>query len=127
MFEPRMGEQALTLLWVVGMMNSINMLDNMDAITTVTSICILACGLLVHLTSGPRVTINMVLDHRGHRLTCGLPLLQLEPARMYMGDTGSQFLGVFLAYVGIRCFWNGYAVVVFALLFGLTRRTRRTP
>ena len=24
-----------------------------------------------------------------------------------MGDTGSQFLGVFLAYVGIRCFWNG--------------------
>ncbi len=29
-----------------------------------------------------------------------------HPSRMYMGDTGSQFLGVFLAYIGIRFFWN---------------------
>lgn len=98
---------ALTLLWVVGMMNSINMLDNMDAITTVTSICILACGLLVHLTSGPLVTINVVLIIGIIASLCGFLFFNWNPSRMYMGDTGSQFLGVFLAYVGIRCFWNG--------------------
>jgi UDP-GlcNAc:undecaprenyl-phosphate GlcNAc-1-phosphate transferase len=29
-----------------------------------------------------------------------------HPSKMYMGDTGSQFLGVFLAYMGITYFWN---------------------
>lgn len=98
---------ALTLLWVVGMMNSVNMLDNMDAITTVTSICILACGLLVLLTSGPLVTINVVLVIGIIASLCGFLFYNWNPSRMYMGDTGSQFLGVFLAFVGIRCFWNG--------------------
>lgn len=98
---------ALTLLWVVGMMNSVNMLDNMDAITTVTSICILACGLLVLLTSGPLVTINVVLVIGIIASLCGFLFYNWNPSRMYMGDTGSQFLGVFLAFIGIRCFWNG--------------------
>ncbi len=98
---------ALTLLWVVGMMNSVNMLDNMDAITTVTSICILACGLLVLLTTGPLVTINVVLVIGIIASLCGFLFYNWNPSRMYMGDTGSQFLGVFLAFVGIRCFWNG--------------------
>ena len=98
---------ALTLLWVVGMMNSVNMLDNMDAITTVTSIWILACGLLVLLTSGPLVTINVVLVIGIIASLCGFLFYNWNPSRMYMGDTGSQFLGVFLAFVGIRCFWNG--------------------
>jgi UDP-GlcNAc:undecaprenyl-phosphate/decaprenyl-phosphate GlcNAc-1-phosphate transferase len=97
----------LTLLWVVGMMNSINMLDNMDAITTVTSICILAAGLLVHLTTGPLITINVVLIIGIIASLCGFLFFNWNPSRMYMGDTGSQFLGVFLAFVGIRCFWNG--------------------
>ncbi len=100
-------DYAITLLWVVGMMNSINMLDNMDAITTVTSICILACGLLVLLTSGPLITINVVLIIGIIASLCGFLFFNWNPSRMYMGDTGSQFLGVFLAYIGIRCFWNG--------------------
>jgi UDP-GlcNAc:undecaprenyl-phosphate/decaprenyl-phosphate GlcNAc-1-phosphate transferase len=29
-----------------------------------------------------------------------------SPSRMYMGDTGSQFLGIILAYIGIKYFWN---------------------
>jgi len=29
-----------------------------------------------------------------------------NPSKMYMGDTGSQFLGIFLAIIGIKYFWN---------------------
>ncbi|MBK9761223.1 MAG: undecaprenyl/decaprenyl-phosphate alpha-N-acetylglucosaminyl 1-phosphate transferase [Flavobacteriales bacterium] len=97
---------GITLLWVVGMMNSINMLDNMDGITTVTAICILACGLLSLLTGGPLVTINVVLVIGIMASLCGFLFFNWNPSRMYMGDTGSQFLGVFLAFIGIRCFWN---------------------
>lgn len=106
-FEQEWLNWAVTLFWVVGMMNSINMLDNMDAITTVTAIGILACGLLGMLHSGPRITINIVLVVGIVAALCGFLFFNWNPSRMYMGDTGSQFLGVFLAFVGIRCFWNG--------------------
>ena len=105
-FHASPWDELLTLVWVVGLMNSINMLDNMDGITAVTSIFILASGLLVHLVVPPMVTINIVLIIGILAALCGFLFYNWNPSRMYMGDTGSQFLGVFLAYIGIRCFWN---------------------
>ncbi|MBL8003173.1 MAG: undecaprenyl/decaprenyl-phosphate alpha-N-acetylglucosaminyl 1-phosphate transferase [Flavobacteriales bacterium] len=104
------ADHLLTIIWVVGMMNSINMLDNMDAITTVTSLGILACGLLTFLMNGPRMSIDAVLIIGVMAALTGFLFYNWNPSRMYMGDTGSQFLGVFLAYVGIRCFWNGAGI-----------------
>ncbi|MBK9628063.1 MAG: hypothetical protein IPO56_10285 [Flavobacteriales bacterium] len=40
----------------------------------------------------------------------GFLFFNWNPSRMYMGDTGSQFLGVFLAFVGIRFFWNAPSI-----------------
>ncbi|MFT3885980.1 MAG: MraY family glycosyltransferase [Flavobacteriales bacterium] len=107
LFHEPWADSLLTLLWVVGMMNSINMLDNMDAITTVVSIFILLAGLLAMLTDASTITINTVLIIGIIGALCGFLFYNWNPSRMYMGDTGSQFLGVFLAYVGIRAFWNG--------------------
>jgi UDP-GlcNAc:undecaprenyl-phosphate/decaprenyl-phosphate GlcNAc-1-phosphate transferase len=96
----------LTLFWVVGMMNSINMLDNMDGITTLVSIMILVAGMVamaaVHLVE----PVYMVLLVGVAASLCGFLFHNWHPSRMFMGDTGSQFLGVFLAFVGIRFFWN---------------------
>lgn len=100
-------DHALTILWVVGMMNSINMLDNMDAITSVVSVCILLAALLALLRTGNATDVDVVLTIAVAGSLCGFLFHNWNPSRMYMGDTGSQFLGVFLAYVGIRCFWNG--------------------
>jgi UDP-GlcNAc:undecaprenyl-phosphate GlcNAc-1-phosphate transferase len=36
----------------------------------------------------------------------GFLFFNWHPSRMFMGDTGSQFLGVFLAYLAIRFLWN---------------------
>jgi len=100
-------DHLLTVFWVVGMMNSINMLDNMDGITTVVSLIILAAGLMVYGMNGPHMSIDVVLIIGVMAALTGFLFYNWHPARMFMGDTGSQFLGVFLAYVGIRCFWNG--------------------
>ncbi|HEY0977101.1 MAG TPA: MraY family glycosyltransferase, partial [Flavobacteriales bacterium] len=97
---------VLTVFWTVGMMNSINMLDNMDAITTVTSIFILAAGLISLLLLDQATEVDTVLVIGTMGALCGFLFHNWNPSRMYMGDTGSQFLGVFLAYIGIRCFWN---------------------
>lgn len=98
---------ALTVMWVIGLMNSVNMLDNMDAITTSVSMCIIV-GLITILgiqgISSSTVLLVMLVGVLG-ALT-GFLYFNWNPSRIYMGDTGSQFLGVFLASTSIMFFWN---------------------
>jgi UDP-GlcNAc:undecaprenyl-phosphate GlcNAc-1-phosphate transferase len=88
------------------MMNSINMLDNMDGITTSVSITILGAGCMAIMVSGPFDPAYMVLMMGTIAALFGFLFFNWNPSRMFMGDAGSQFLGVFLAFVGIRFFWN---------------------
>ncbi|MCP4123336.1 MAG: undecaprenyl/decaprenyl-phosphate alpha-N-acetylglucosaminyl 1-phosphate transferase, partial [Bacteroidetes bacterium] len=95
-----------TVIWVIGIMNSLNMLDNMDGITTSTSICILGCALYM-LSIGDYSNIFFTLIIVGVMSTLlGFLVFNWFPAKMYMGDTGSQFIGVFLAAVSIKLFWD---------------------
>jgi len=102
---------TITILWVVGIMNSINMLDNMDAITTMTSFSIVGSSVLYALfsnasLSGLQVFISVVLSGA----LISFVYFNWHPSKMYMGDNGSQILGVFLAFIGITVFWNGVDV-----------------
>ncbi|MBK9177638.1 MAG: undecaprenyl/decaprenyl-phosphate alpha-N-acetylglucosaminyl 1-phosphate transferase [Flavobacteriales bacterium] len=109
LFEARWANIALTLFWVVGMMNSINMLDNMDGITTVVSIAILTAATVVMIATDSMDPVYMVLLVGTMASLCGFLFFNWNPSRMFMGDTGSQFLGVVLAFVGIRFFWNAHS------------------
>lgn len=100
------ADMLLTVLWVVGMMNSINMLDNMDGITTVVSIFVLLAALMVVLLTGDPGSLDLVLIIGTLAALIGFLFFNWNPSRMFMGDTGSQFLGVYLAFIGIRHFWN---------------------
>lgn len=106
LFETQWINVALTIFWVVGMMNSINMLDNMDGITTVVSIAILAAAVVAMIVQDAMDPVYMVLIVGTMASLGGFLFFNWHPSRMYMGDTGSQFLGVFLAFIGIRFFWN---------------------
>jgi UDP-GlcNAc:undecaprenyl-phosphate/decaprenyl-phosphate GlcNAc-1-phosphate transferase len=98
---------ALTIFWVVGMMNSVNMLDNMDSITSVTSMAtILNAMLLIYLGGDYADNIYMMLLVGVLAALIGFLPHNWNPAKMFMGDTGSQFLGMFLAAIGILYFWN---------------------
>ena len=99
-------DYSLTIFWVIAIMNSINMLDNMDAITTSVSISILfvAIGMALLVVS-PNLWVYPCLIGVLASLLAFLPY-NWNPAKIYMGDTGSQFLGVFLAGLGVELFWN---------------------
>ena len=56
--------------------------------------------------AGMGATIHMVLLIGTLAALAGFLFFNWNPSRMYMGDTGSQFLGLYLAFVGIMCFWN---------------------
>lgn len=92
----------LTLLWVVGLMNSLNMLDNMDGIVALVSAGVLAgcvaTGANDVLAQGSGAVLTGAL--------LGYFLLNRHPSRLYMGDSGSQFLGALLALWGISFVWN---------------------
>jgi UDP-GlcNAc:undecaprenyl-phosphate/decaprenyl-phosphate GlcNAc-1-phosphate transferase len=105
-FQNQFLNYILTVVWVVGFMNSINMIDNMDGISTI--VAMLACFFMV--------VVNVALFNTGSYATllnlgvlgalCGFLVYNFHPSKMFMGDTGSQFLGLFLAVMGIDNCWN---------------------
>jgi UDP-GlcNAc:undecaprenyl-phosphate GlcNAc-1-phosphate transferase len=97
----------ITTVWVIGLMNSINMLDNMDAITSTTAASIILGMLLVILTTKyihANLYLVMLVGVLGALI--GFLYFNWNPSKIYMGDTGSQFLGVFLAASSIIFIWN---------------------
>ncbi|MCG8575560.1 MAG: undecaprenyl/decaprenyl-phosphate alpha-N-acetylglucosaminyl 1-phosphate transferase [Flavobacteriales bacterium] len=97
---------TLTIVWVIGIMNSINMLDNMDGITTVTSISIILAILGISIPFSMTDNVNLFLMITILGALAGFLTFNWNPAKMFMGDTGSQFLGFFLAFFSIRYLWN---------------------
>lgn len=110
-FFPWQGvNYVLTAFWVIGLMNSINMLDNMDGITTCVSISVVLAAIFMLITNSDYSNIHFIILIGVLSALLGFLYFNWHPSKMYMGDTGSQFLGVFLAAVGIIYFWNVYAV-----------------
>lgn len=109
LFENQFINYFITVLWVVGMMNSINMLDNMDGITTLVSItaCTFFAAMNISLFKTNEYATILNLGVLG--ALSGFLIYNFHPSKMFMGDTGSQFLGLFLAVQGIDNCWNAEA------------------
>lgn len=107
-FDNDIANYALTLVWVVGIMNSINMLDNMDGISTVTSMFIFISALTFMALNGMEERLEFIILIGLCSSLFAFLFFNWHPSRMYMGDTGSQFIGILLAYVGIEFFWNSH-------------------
>jgi UDP-GlcNAc:undecaprenyl-phosphate GlcNAc-1-phosphate transferase len=120
-FEQGWLNTSLTIIWVVGIMNSINMLDNMDGITTSTSIFIILTiiGISIPFTLKNNVDLFLLITVLG--ALAGFLLYNWNPSKMFMGDTGSMFLGLFLAYYSIKFLWNmGYESGEYSIFSNLT-------
>lgn len=94
-----------TVLWVVGIMNSINMLDNMDGVAATASFFILLNCLIVGFSLGG-INLYSLTFLIAMGALVGFLHHNRAPARLYMGDSGSQFLGVMLAGASILFLWQ---------------------
>ncbi len=98
----------VTILWIVGIMNSINMLDNMDSIAAIVSIMIFAtAAMLIFLSNTAANNIYFLILIGLIGSLSGFLIFNWHPSKLYMGDTGSQVIGLLLAITGIVYFWNG--------------------
>ena len=89
-------DTILTMVWIVGITNAFNLLDNMDGLCAGISL-IAGAALLatIILTSGntPEATYLALLL----AATAGFLIYNLHPASIFMGDSGSLFIGLNLA------------------------------
>ena len=106
LFPSDIANYMFTIFWVVGIMNSINMLDNMDGITTIVSIFVIGSAAMIMMHNGLELNYFFFLLIGVLGSLIGFLVFNWHPSKIYMGDTGSQFLGVFLAFGGIMYFWN---------------------
>lgn len=107
-FENQFVNYMVTIFWVVGFMNSINMLDNMDGISTIVAllVCFFMVAVNVSLFNTDSYATTLNLGVLG--ALCGFLVYNFHPSKMFMGDTGSQFLGLFLSVMGIDNCWNNF-------------------
>lgn len=97
----------ITITWVVGMMNSLNMLDNMDGITGTTSLFLLLSCLasnVILLDWNMNIWTLTILIQIGAII--GFLSYNIYPSKLFMGDAGSQFIGLFVAFFSIHELWN---------------------
>jgi UDP-GlcNAc:undecaprenyl-phosphate GlcNAc-1-phosphate transferase len=86
---------ALTIFWLIGITNAVNLLDNMDGLAA--GIATIASGFLALsvLTTGHFTEALLLLTFAGALL--GFLVYNSSPASIFMGDCGSMFIGFFLA------------------------------
>jgi UDP-GlcNAc:undecaprenyl-phosphate GlcNAc-1-phosphate transferase len=96
----------ITMLWVVGLMNAINLLDNMDAITSIVTLASIVTIISVLLIQRDASSVFFTLLLGAASSISAFLLFNWHPSKMYMGDTGTQFLGAFMATLSIIFLWN---------------------
>lgn len=111
----------VTVLWIVGLVNTFNMLDNMDGLsggTAAISAAMLAAVLLVApdpTTHGPQLFVAGLLLALVGSLS-GFLWHNRPPARLFMGDAGAYFIGFLLASCTILATFAGGSLPGHAIL-----------
>jgi UDP-GlcNAc:undecaprenyl-phosphate GlcNAc-1-phosphate transferase len=89
----------LTFIWLIGITNAINLLDNMDGLASGISLITSATLSFFFWRAGDFGSLLISLALAGSNL--GFLLFNFPPASIFMGDSGSEFLGFSLAVLAI--------------------------
>ena len=105
----------VTIIWIVGITNAVNLIDGLDGLAVgVSSIAAITMLAVALLTGNMPIAITMAALAGA---CIGFMPYNLNPAKIFMGDTGSTFLGYMLAPVSIMGLFKFYAVISFAVPF----------
>ena len=104
-----------TVLWIVAITNAVNLIDGLDGlacgVSTISSMTLLVISLVV--ADGPAAVLMAALAGG----CIGFLPYNLNPAKIFMGDTGATFLGYVLAVVSIQGLFKFYTIISFAVPF----------
>lgn len=92
----------ITILWIVGVTNSVNLIDGLDGLAAGVSAIATTAILIVALIMGNEEVSMLSVALLG--ATLGFLYYNFYPAKIFMGDTGALFLGFMLASMSILGF-----------------------
>lgn len=123
----------LTLGWIVGITNAMNLIDGLDGLSTgISLISCLSLLIIFSLNGSPLISIVLITALGG--ALCGFLPYNFNPAKTFIGDTGSNFLGYCLSIISILGIAKTYTAIVivaplmvlalpiFDTLFAIVRR-----
>ena len=109
--DANMLSSIITVIWIVGITNAINLIDGLDGLSS--GIGIISCFSLLmifSLNNSPLISI-LLITALGGALVGFLPF-NFHPAKTFIGDTGSNFLGFSLSIISILGIAKTYTAIV---------------
>ncbi len=101
----------LTVCWIIGITNAINLIDGLDGLSSgVTLISCLSLLMVFALNGSPLIAIVLITALAG--AIVGFLPFNFSPAKTFIGDTGSNFMGFSLAIISILGVAKTYTALV---------------
>ncbi len=103
----------ITIIWIAGVTNAVNLTDGLDGLAAgISTIASLSLLILIMFTDNLNLAIiTAALAGAGF----GFLPYNFNPAKIFMGDTGSMFLGYMLACISVQGLMKTYTVISFAM------------
>lgn len=120
LFLPEPIGIALSLVWLVGLMNAFNIIDIMDGLAAGAAFVASAALFIVAVYNGRPVIAILAIALSGSLI--GFLRYNFEPAKIYMGDAGSMFIGLnlgSLAMIGSYTEVNNAAFLAPVVILGV--------
>ncbi len=110
---PQWASVTVTVLWIVFMTNAVNFIDGLDGLAAGVSAIMSMSLVFIAITYHEYAIALMGLAIMG---SCfGFLPYNFNPAKIFMGDTGSMFLGYMLSVLSVQGMFKSYAVISFAV------------
>jgi len=98
---------VVTTLWIVGITNAFNLLDNMDGLSSGVAIIVAGVLMLICFQSGEIFISAFIVLFLG--AVSGFWVYNYHPAKIFLGDSGSLLIGYFLSVITILpTFYNSF-------------------
>lgn len=103
----------ITIFWIVAITNAVNLIDGLDGLAAGISAITCTVIAIFSFSSGQVLMVVIMLALLGS--LSGFLFFNFNPARIFMGDCGSMFLGFVLASASVMCATKSGTIIALAL------------
>lgn len=110
----------ITIFWIVGITNAINLIDGLDGLAAGVSTIVIATIAVMAFIAGKEMILLIALIFMGS--TIGFLFFNFHPAKIFMGDTGALFLGYGIAVLSLLGLYKSvtlFSFIVPILILGV--------
>jgi len=97
---PSFVDALISVIWILGMTNAFNLLDNIDGLAAGTAAVASGSFFFIAVMNDQQYSALLAIGLAGAML--GFLRSNFHPANIYMGDAGSLFIGFMMAYLGLK-------------------------